>query len=60
MCLAPAAAECEYRRVCLRYPDGGASVCLSVCVCVFERSLQEGESAGELLLPPLAVSLISG
>lgn len=33
----------------------------SVCVCVSERSLQEGERAqGELLLPPLALSLILG
>lgn len=32
-----------------------------MCVCVSERSLQEGERAqGELLLPPLALSLILG
>lgn len=30
-----------------------------MCACVYERSLQEGESAGELPLPQIAVSLIS-
>ena len=32
----------------------------SVFLYVYERSLQEGESAGELPLPQIAVSLISG